>query len=179
VSHGRTCYRNARTPFRFAPFNITRSENDWDNQLSNRLVEQLESELGNAFAEIDSAINREKLLEQQLRELGVEPWAIPQEEGDRAMTNSQNFEHRLDQVETIAAILVTHVEAIDSRLERIAANQEQSDRRLDGLTSNVDALAALMAQQFQQAEQDRIEFRATVQGILDVLTQRFNSNGHS
>ncbi|NJR62448.1 MAG: hypothetical protein HC769_28780 [Cyanobacteria bacterium CRU_2_1] len=32
------------------------------------------------------------------------------------MTNA-NFEHRLDQVEAIASILVTHVEAIDSRLE--------------------------------------------------------------
>jgi len=104
-----------------------------------------------------------------------------------------NFEYRLDQVETIAAILVTHIESIDSRLERIASNQEQSDRRIDGLaaridglagrveslTSNVDTLAALMGQQFAQAEQDRAEFRATVTGILDTLNQRFSSNGHS
>ena len=90
-----------------------------------------------------------------------------------------NFESRLDQVEEIAAILVTHIESLDSRLDRIAANQEQSDRRIEALTSNVDMLAALMGQQFQQAEQDRTEFRATVQGILDVLTQRFSTNGHN
>jgi hypothetical protein len=64
-------------------FGVTRSEDDWDKRLNDRIIEQLESELGNAFAEADSAINREKLLEQQLRELGVEPWAIPQDEDDR------------------------------------------------------------------------------------------------
>lgn len=64
-------------------FNITRSEDDWDKRLNDRIVEQLESELGTAFAEVDSAINREKLLEQQLRDLGVEPWSLPQDESDR------------------------------------------------------------------------------------------------
>ena len=63
-------------------FGVARSEDDWDKRLSDRIVEQLESELGTAFAEVDSAINREKLLEQQLGELGVEPWALPQDEGE-------------------------------------------------------------------------------------------------
>jgi len=63
-------------------FGVTRSEDDWDKRLSDRIVEQLESELGTAFAEVDSAITREKLLEQQLRELGVEPWALPQDEDE-------------------------------------------------------------------------------------------------
>jgi chromosome segregation ATPase len=122
------------------------------------------------------------------------------------MTNP-DFENRLDTVEEIAAILVTHVEAIDSRLEqvtqrldRIAANHEQwearqqaTDGRLDTLTSGletltgtVDVLAALMTETTEemrrrdrQAELDRAEFRTTVQGILDVLTQRFSSNGHA
>ncbi|NJR61214.1 MAG: hypothetical protein HC769_21705 [Cyanobacteria bacterium CRU_2_1] len=90
------------------------------------------------------------------------------------MTNG-NFEYRLDQVETIAAILVTHVEAIDSRLEQVTT-------KLDGLTSNVDTLAALMAQQIHENELDRQQAaadRAQVRSLVEALTQRFSSNGHS
>lgn len=105
------------------------------------------------------------------------------------MTNPQNFEPRLDQAEEIASILVNHVEAIDSRLEqvtakldRLAQNQEQSDRRIEGLTSNIDSLAVLMAQQISENELDRqqaAQDRAQVRSLIEALTQRFSSNGHS
>ncbi|HEY9629081.1 MAG TPA: hypothetical protein V6C84_17400 [Coleofasciculaceae cyanobacterium] len=62
-------------------FGITRPEADRDRQLSAQMA-QMESDLGTAFAEADAAINREKLLEQQLRDLGVEPWSLPQDEDE-------------------------------------------------------------------------------------------------
>jgi hypothetical protein len=61
-------------------FGVTRSEDDWDRQLSDRLIDHMEISLSSAFEEADMARNREQLLEQQLRELGVEPWALPGDE---------------------------------------------------------------------------------------------------
>jgi hypothetical protein len=63
-------------------FNVTRPEDEWDRRLSEAIVNQLESDLSSAFEEADTALSREKLLEQQLRELGVEPWALPGDEGE-------------------------------------------------------------------------------------------------
>jgi hypothetical protein len=62
-------------------FGITRSEDDWNRRLSDAIITQLENDLSTAFEEADTALSREKLLEQQLRELGVEPWALPEDEG--------------------------------------------------------------------------------------------------
>ena len=68
-------------------FNITRSEDDWDKRLSVGIINQLENNLSDAFAEADAALSREKLLEQQLRQNGIEPWALPSDkEGDPHMT---------------------------------------------------------------------------------------------
>jgi hypothetical protein len=61
-------------------FGIARSEDEWDQRLSEGIIAiaKLENDLSNAFEEADTASSREKLLEQQLRELGVEPWALPE-----------------------------------------------------------------------------------------------------
>jgi len=61
-------------------FGIARSEDEWDQRLSEGIIVQLENDLSSAFEEADTALSREKLLEQQLRELGVEPWALPEGE---------------------------------------------------------------------------------------------------
>jgi hypothetical protein len=61
-------------------FGISRSEDDWNQRLSDRIVAQLENDLSTVMAEADAAIDRERLLERQLRELGVEPWALPNAE---------------------------------------------------------------------------------------------------
>jgi len=58
-------------------FGITRSEDDWDRRMSDSIIFQLETTLSSAFEESDIALSREKLLEQQLRENGIEPWALP------------------------------------------------------------------------------------------------------
>ena len=64
-------------------FNVTRSEDDWDKRLSASIIHQLENSMSDAFAEADAAMNRERLLEQQLRQHGIKPWALPSdEEGD-------------------------------------------------------------------------------------------------
>lgn len=61
-------------------FGNTRSEDEWDRRLSAGIIAQLENDLSASFEEADTALSREKLLEQQLRELGVEPWALPGDE---------------------------------------------------------------------------------------------------
>jgi len=61
-------------------FGITRSEDDWDRRVSDSIIFQLETTLSSAFEESDIALSREKLLEQQLRENGIEPWALPGDE---------------------------------------------------------------------------------------------------
>jgi len=58
-------------------FGITRSEDDWDQRLSAGIITQLETDLSTAFEEADTALSRERLLEQQLRDNGIEPWALP------------------------------------------------------------------------------------------------------
>lgn len=60
-------------------FGVTRSDDEWDRQLSDRLIEHMEVSLSNAFEEADTALSRERLLEQQLRDNGIEPWALPGE----------------------------------------------------------------------------------------------------
>lgn len=61
-------------------FGIARSEDEWNQRLSVGIIAQLENDLSSAFEEADTALSREKLLEQQLRELGIEPWALPEGE---------------------------------------------------------------------------------------------------
>jgi hypothetical protein len=60
-------------------FNVTRSEQDYDQRLVDRFS-QMATDLSEAFEAADVAASREKLLEQQLRELGVEPWALPEQD---------------------------------------------------------------------------------------------------
>jgi hypothetical protein len=61
-------------------FGVIRPDDEWDRQLSDRIIDHMEISLTSAFEEADTALSREKLLEQQLRENGIEPWALP---GDR------------------------------------------------------------------------------------------------
>jgi hypothetical protein len=63
-------------------FGVTRSEDDWDRRLSEGIIFQLETNLSEAFEAADVATSRERLLEQQLRELGIEPWALPGDGGE-------------------------------------------------------------------------------------------------
>ena len=61
-------------------FGVIRPDDEWDRQLNDRIIDHMEISLSIAFEEADVALSREKLLEQQLRETGIEPWALP---GDR------------------------------------------------------------------------------------------------
>ena len=54
-------------------FGVTRSQDDWDKRLSDSIIFQLETTISTAFEEADTALSRERLLEQQLRETGIEP----------------------------------------------------------------------------------------------------------
>ncbi len=61
-------------------FGVTRSEDDWDQRLAAGIITQLETDLSTAFEEADTALSRERLLEQQLRDNDIEPWALPADE---------------------------------------------------------------------------------------------------
>ncbi len=58
-------------------FGAIRPDDEWDRQLSDRIIDHMEISLSGAFEEADTALSREKLLEHQLRENGIEPWALP------------------------------------------------------------------------------------------------------
>ena len=58
-------------------FGVIRPDNQWDRQLSDRIIGHMEISLSSAFEEADAALSQEKLLEQQPRENGIEPWALP------------------------------------------------------------------------------------------------------
>jgi len=64
-------------------FGVTRAEDDWDKRLSDRIIAQLETDLSFAMAETDSATYREQLLEDQLRQNGIEPWVMPNDESNK------------------------------------------------------------------------------------------------
>lgn len=57
-------------------FGVERSEAERNQRLTERLA-QVEAQAADAFAEADAATSREKLLEQQLRDAGIEPWQLP------------------------------------------------------------------------------------------------------
>ena len=77
-------------------------------------------------------------------------------------------------------------ETVKEILFTVARLQESTERKLDRLTDNqalmqqdMQLLTHRFDQMVQQAEIDRVEFRATVQSILEALTQRFSGNGQS
>lgn len=85
---------------------------------------------------------------------------------------------RLDRIEAIlersAAQIESNARAIEANSNAIAelSNSQQDFRAsIEDVVGMITALA-------EQAEQDRAEFRGTVQRILDALTQRFSGNGH-
>jgi chromosome segregation ATPase len=66
----------------------------------------------------------------------------------------------------------------ESNARAIAANSDTAARQGQEMRASVTDLVNMITTQAEQAEIDRAEFRATVQQILEVLTQRFTSNGH-
>ena len=61
-------------------FGVTRSEDDFNQRLSDRIIAQLENDLGEAF-NVDSALRHEnEYLMEVLRDNGIDPWALPSNE---------------------------------------------------------------------------------------------------
>ena len=67
---------------------------------------------------------------------------------------------------------------VESNARAIAANSDTAARQGEEMRASITDLVSMITTQADQAEIDRAEFRATVQQILEVLTQRFTSNGH-
>lgn len=90
----------------------------------------------------------------------------------------ERMDERQDRIEQ-------NLERLSERQDRTEQNLDRLGSRVDQLTENIGGLAIQMEQMAQRQEQDRsqaaidrAEFRATTQQLLEVLTQRFTSNGH-
>lgn len=94
-----------------------------------------------------------------------------------------------NEFETVKEILFTVArlqESTERKLEQFAENHllmqqdnQLRDHRLDQMGERLDQMGERFDRMTQQAEIDRAEFRATVQSILEALTQRFSGNGQS
>lgn len=81
-----------------------------------------------------------------------------------AELRNENTEMRValhEEIETVVQLITTLGEYVGQQAEQAQRDREQAERDRN------------------QAAIDRAEFRSTVQGILDALTQRFSGNGHS
>ena len=74
-------------------FDTTRSENELNRGLSASIIAQLENDLSISLEGTDSIVSREKLLEQQPRELRVESWTLPINEEKERDIKSGRYSH--------------------------------------------------------------------------------------
>ncbi|NJP10044.1 MAG: hypothetical protein HC866_11655 [Leptolyngbyaceae cyanobacterium RU_5_1] len=95
-----------------------------------------------------------------------------------------------EEMDQVLSVLVTHAEATDRRLDRVADNQLfiQQDiqlltSRLNTLTVTVAELSQTVRDQGEQAERDRNQanldrasFQTSIQDILNYLRTRYNGN---
>ncbi len=70
------------------------------------------------------------------------------------------------------------LDRIEAILGGLAAQQQQTQQQIDAMLALYDGLEQRLEQEAAQAAIDREEFRTTVRDLLQVLTQRFTSNGH-
>uniref|UniRef100_A0A832H3M7 Uncharacterized protein n=1 Tax=Oscillatoriales cyanobacterium SpSt-402 TaxID=2282168 RepID=A0A832H3M7_9CYAN len=88
------------------------------------------------------------------------------------------------------------LDRIEAILERIAEKQEETQQQINSnaraieansnaivelrlsLREEVESMVGMIAYLAEQAEQDRVEFRAAVQQAQDGLHRRFSGNGH-
>jgi uncharacterized coiled-coil protein SlyX len=77
------------------------------------------------------------------------------------------------------SIVDSNARAIEANSNALAENADEIARQRAELRNSIEDMVSMVSTMAQQAESDRIEFRAYVQSILDALTTRFNSNGHS
>jgi hypothetical protein len=66
----------------------------------------------------------------------------------------------------------------ESNAKAIAANSNAIATSREEMRANITDVIRMITTSAEQAEIDRAEFRATVRQLLEVLTQRFTSNGH-
>ncbi|MDX2239094.1 MAG: hypothetical protein NW224_00245 [Leptolyngbyaceae cyanobacterium bins.302] len=93
--------------------------------------------------------------------------------------SQQQSSERLDRIEQIVESNARAIEANSNAMAELREiqNADRAEFRAS-LRSEVEDLVGMITLMAEQAEQDRVEFRATVQGILDALTRRFSGNGH-
>jgi uncharacterized protein involved in exopolysaccharide biosynthesis len=100
----------------------------------------------------------------------------------------QDFQRRQQQTQNQIDALLALYDGLEQRLEqdRISVSQGQQDfqTKQQQTQNQIDALLALyggleqrLEQDRNQAEIDRREFRSTIEAVLDVLRDRFTSNG--
>lgn len=96
-------------------------------------------------------------------------------------------------VEGVAIAMSERLDRIEAILERSAVQIESNARAIEANSSaiaelrnsqqdfraSIEDVVGMVTGLAEQAEQDRVEFRDTVQRILDALSQRFSGNGHT
>lgn len=96
------------------------------------------------------------------------------------------IESRLGTVEDFVAAHSAAIARLDERLYTLAEAQARNSAEITGLRGIVESSAAQLRLSVEQAERDRVEFRAEmremrteIRDILSRLEERFNGNGHS
>lgn len=107
------------------------------------------------------------------------------EERDRRIELRLDFENEAELRAEARERLSRIEQLVDSNARAIAANSDAAAQQREEIAqqraemrASVTDLVNMITSQADQAEIDRAEFRATVQQILEALTQRFTSNGH-
>jgi ribonucleotide monophosphatase NagD (HAD superfamily) len=119
----------------------------------------------------------EALMEQQAEESirQAAQWAetrqIVESNAKAIAANSERMSQQSDQWAETRQI-------VESNAKAIAANSDAMARQREELRANVTDLVSMITASAEQAEIDRVEFRATVRQLLETLNQRFTSNGH-
>jgi predicted nucleic acid-binding Zn-ribbon protein len=120
---------------------------------------------------LDTAISQEREAIAEVRD------SIVEVRGSIAEVRGSIAEVRGSLVEVRGSIVELR-QITESNARSIAANSDAIAASRQEMQANVADLVRMITTSAEQAEIDRVEFRATVQQILEALTRRFTSNGH-
>ncbi len=89
---------------------------------------------------------------------------------------------RLDRIEAIlernAEQITSNARAIEANSNAIAQLRESQQESQKDFRASIEDVVSMFTAMTVQVEQDRVEFRVTVQNLLDAITRQFSGNGH-
>jgi alkyl sulfatase BDS1-like metallo-beta-lactamase superfamily hydrolase len=141
------------------------------------------------MSELDEirAILRDVAVQQQEFRAGMNELRTSQEQSQRLIDANTTAIASLgaEMREGFVAVrteLRTEVESVVQMIialsETVREQAEQTDRSISNLRETIRQQSEQAERDRAQAAIDRAEFRTTVEGILNALTERFSGNGH-